>query len=248
MPRCLGGGDEENNLVMFSCREHYVAHLVLAKLFPNVEGLTYAAFMMSSEYNNSSRNYKILRERVAKLNYDRNFGRLKVDWTGHKFGRLTVLRYLPDFVIDKSGRRVPKWECICECGNTTYLATPYIKRERILSCGCLLSESSRNKMLGFEKPLNVRIKIAETLRNKNLMPWENTARNAADKTKWYEAPSLYDLWISENRPKSMNFTKAYNRINNTTFTRSYFKTIVKMFIEGWVPLEDERWLNFSKGL
>lgn len=245
-PRCLGGGDDPENLVMLTAREHYVAHLILAKLNPEVEGLTYAAFMMSSESNNNSWNYKYLREKVSKLNYNRNFGRLKVDWTGHKFGRLTVLQYLPNYQM-KNGRRTPKWECLCDCGQTTYLATPYIARERILSCGCLLSETSRSRLLGVDKSPHVRDKISKTLRDRNLKPWEYPSLVGKDLDKWKLADSLYTLWISEGHPKSMNFTKAYNKVYNTSHSRSYFKTIVKLFIEGWVPLEDEGWLNFSKG-
>lgn len=245
IPRCLGGSDEKDNLVMFTAREHYIAHLILAKLYPNTEGLVYAAFMMTKG-NNNSHHYRKLRELVANLNNKRNIGKLKIDWTGHKFGRLLVIGYIPDFSYED--RRLPKWECLCDCGNTTYLATAYIKRERILSCGCLLSESSRDKMLGKEKPQSVRDQIAETLKAKYSKPWTLPALTDTGRVKWYQANELFEIWILENKPKSMNFTKAYNKLFNTKFARSYFKTVVKHFIDGWVPLEDEEWLEFSKGV
>lgn len=245
LPKCLGGNDEDNNLVMFTAREHYIAHLILAKQFPDIEGLTYAAFMMSGQ-NKGSRHYSKLRILVSNLNNERNFGKLKVDYTGQKIGRLTVIQYDPDFL--RKGKRIPKWECLCDCGNTTHIATPYLKRERILSCGCLLSESSRDKMLGKEKPQYVRDQIAETLKAKYNKPWLLPALTEAGKIKWYNANELFELWILENKPKSMNFTKAYNKLFNTEFTRSYFKTVVKHFIDGWIPLEDEEWIKFSKGV
>lgn len=31
IPRCMGGGDEESNLVLLTGREHYIAHLLLTK-------------------------------------------------------------------------------------------------------------------------------------------------------------------------------------------------------------------------
>ena len=36
LPRCLGGGDEKQNLVPLLIREHYVAHLLLAKIHGGV--------------------------------------------------------------------------------------------------------------------------------------------------------------------------------------------------------------------
>lgn len=244
-PKCLGGNDEDSNLVMFTAREHYVAHLILAKQFPDVQGLTYAAFMMSGQ-NKGSRHYSKLRLLVSGYNSERNTGKTDVDYTGYKVGRLTVLEYFPNF--EYNGKRLPKWKCLCDCGNISYVATAYLKRERILSCGCLLSESSRNKMLGKEKPQNVREQIAQTLRVKYSKPWTVPALTEESKLKWYQANKLFELWILENKPKSMNFTKTYNKLFNTEHTRSYFKTVVKHFIDGWIPLEDEEWIEFSKGV
>lgn len=33
VPKCLGGADEENNLIHLSAKAHYIAHLLLAKLY-----------------------------------------------------------------------------------------------------------------------------------------------------------------------------------------------------------------------
>ncbi len=244
VPRCLGGSDEDGNLVMFTAREHYVAHLILAKEYPDVQGLTYAAFMMSGQ-NKGSRHYLKLRLLVSGYNSVRNTGKTSIDYKGAKVGRLTVLEYFPDF--EYKGKRLPKWKCLCDCGNTSYVATAYLKRERILSCGCLLSESSRDKMLGKEKPEYVRDKISNTLRAKNLKPWENTRLNEKDKQKWLSADNLFDFWLLNEKPKSMNMTNIYNKTFGSNHPRSFFKVMTDYFINGWVPLEDKEWLKFSKG-
>lgn len=244
VPRCLGGGDEVNNLVMFTAREHYIAHLILTKQYPEVEGLTYAAFMMSAA-NKGSRHYAKLRNMVASYNSERNTGKLKVDYTGKQFGRLTVLDYFVEHEFD--GERIPKWKCLCTCGEFCYLATANVKRERVLSCGCLSTEAKRDRLLGREKSDDVRKKISETLKSKNLRPWQAVKLNSKDKEKWLVADVLFNLWFSENKPKSMNFTKAYNNLFITAHRRSYFKTIVEQFINGWIPLEDKEWIIFSKG-
>jgi hypothetical protein len=47
VPRCLSGGDDPENLVKLSPREHYLAHLLLVKMYPFEKKLLYALNMMS---------------------------------------------------------------------------------------------------------------------------------------------------------------------------------------------------------
>jgi len=65
IPRCLGGSDREDNLAELTPEEHYVAHQLLVKIYPENSGLVYAAFMMgSSRINNKV--YGWLRRRHAE--------------------------------------------------------------------------------------------------------------------------------------------------------------------------------------
>jgi hypothetical protein len=50
IPRCMGGGDELENLVYLTAEEHCVAHLLLAKIHPDNTKLGYAAANMSRLY------------------------------------------------------------------------------------------------------------------------------------------------------------------------------------------------------
>ena len=47
IPRCIGGSDAENNLVKLTYEEHYLAHQLLVKIYPNNNSLVYAAVMMT---------------------------------------------------------------------------------------------------------------------------------------------------------------------------------------------------------
>lgn len=63
IPRCLGGSDDENNLVNLSGREHFIAHRLLTKFNP-YPGLKQAFGMMcltnkGRDYNVSSRLYEL---------------------------------------------------------------------------------------------------------------------------------------------------------------------------------------------
>lgn len=244
IPKCLGGSDEKSNLVMFTGREHFIAHLLLYKIHPNCAGLTYSAFMMGYT-NKNSKNYQTLKEKVAHLNSNKNLGKLKVDYTGYKFGRLLAIEYFPEYIHKE--RRIPKWRCICECGNTCFVATQLITTQRVKSCGCLATESKSKRFKGLEKSSDTRMKISETLKSKNLNPWENTRLGADGLHKWSVADQLYEIWLNSGKLKSKNFTTLLNSQNNTNYSRSYYKTLVRYFIGGWVPLEDEEWIKFSKG-
>jgi hypothetical protein len=58
----------------------------------------------------------------------------KIDITNHRYGKLIVIR--------EFGK---KWECLCDCGKTTFVSSRHLRRtsEPTRSCGC---EGSRNKI------------------------------------------------------------------------------------------------------
>lgn len=66
IPRCLGGGDDSNNLVRLTPEEHYTAHLLLSKIYPDNSKLIYAAHMMVTG-RASNKLYGWLRRRYAKV-------------------------------------------------------------------------------------------------------------------------------------------------------------------------------------
>lgn len=47
IPKCMGGLNDSENLVKLTPEEHYVAHQLLVKIYPEVKGLSYAAKMMT---------------------------------------------------------------------------------------------------------------------------------------------------------------------------------------------------------
>lgn len=51
VPKCVGGTDDEENLIDLFGREHFVAHKLLAKENPDNKSLTYAWYMMSTMGN-----------------------------------------------------------------------------------------------------------------------------------------------------------------------------------------------------
>lgn len=70
IPKCLGGSDDNYNLVKLSPEEHYLAHLLLTKIHPENMQLVHAAVMMTVSSGNLRRNNKLygwLRRRHAEI-------------------------------------------------------------------------------------------------------------------------------------------------------------------------------------
>lgn len=62
------------------------------------------------------------------------------DLNGKKFGHLSVIRF--DHVND---RQLAVWECLCDCGNTTYVTTSSLLSGNSKSCGCIRKEKLREQ-------------------------------------------------------------------------------------------------------
>lgn len=65
-------------------------------------------------------------------------GRKRTDYTGRKFGRLTVIGF--SHSKPKKGGSRTYWKCKCECGNETTILGQEIPKGNQKSCGCLRKE------------------------------------------------------------------------------------------------------------
>jgi hypothetical protein len=46
IPKCMGGADSKDNLVLLTAKEHFICHLLLEKMYPNEKGLALAAYRL----------------------------------------------------------------------------------------------------------------------------------------------------------------------------------------------------------
>ena len=49
LPKCLGGDNSFNNLVLLTAKEHYIAHKLLILIYPKNKGLIFAFWRLSSD-------------------------------------------------------------------------------------------------------------------------------------------------------------------------------------------------------
>lgn len=78
VPRCMGGKDGKKNEVDLTPEEHYLAHLLLVRIFPETQGLILAAVLMSRDNRNGKRSnnkmYGWLRKRAREADSIRRTG------------------------------------------------------------------------------------------------------------------------------------------------------------------------------
>ena len=70
-PKCLGGTDEKSNIVTLTAREHYIAHVLLAKIYKIYQLYSAVIYMQTGrhdkrQYKFNSKLYKKIREQYAQ--------------------------------------------------------------------------------------------------------------------------------------------------------------------------------------
>lgn len=286
VPVCLGGSDDKENLVMFTAKEHYIAHLLLWKAYPEEEGLFYAAYFMSNHLllKQKSRIFAQLRVENSQKLSDRNSNNSGFksnafkDLVGEVRGRLTVVAF-DGWITRSNGIRTSAWLCECICGNTTVLGASHLgKNYGTRSCGCdrlekmkastgennpffgkkhspetleILREKGKGKG-GWNKGLvrteEHKRKVSEGLKARNRPAWEaGTVMTKPDQLqKWLMADYYYELYLTNLELTAAKFTTLYNRLHNDNLVPNTFNSMHREFVKGWIPLEDERWIEFSK--
>ena len=92
------------------------------------------------------------------------------DLTGMRFGRLTVVKATKERKYEHI-----IWECICDCGNTTYVMGANLMRGSTNSCGCLrkerVAESNLKSLVG-QRFGSVVVVAPTAQRYRRYMVWE----------------------------------------------------------------------------
>ena len=69
LPKCMGGGNEKTNLVKLTAREHVLAHILLAKVYPHNHSINFAVRCILQVSNK----YTIERNNVINEKFSTNF-------------------------------------------------------------------------------------------------------------------------------------------------------------------------------
>ena len=86
VPKCMGGSDHQSNIAVLTAREHYIAHWLLTKIYPDDWKLYFAFFQMVKSHhhgrNINSRQFEKARVYLstgAKMRYNLGLAPRKTD-------------------------------------------------------------------------------------------------------------------------------------------------------------------------
>lgn len=105
LPRCMGGSDDESNLVALTAREHFIAHLLLAKMYPGNLYLVRAVAVMcigQTERKLTNRWYGKVRELFSVAMSEAQTGELNsqygTQWicNGHEVRKIKSVEPIPE--------------------------------------------------------------------------------------------------------------------------------------------------------
>lgn len=259
VPKCLGGLDNKDNFVLFTPREHVIAHRLLWKANPENYSLmwAYARTVNSHKSILTSREVEVAKIAKAKVMSER----VVSQETRDKISATLMGSVIPQEVIEK--RRIKQ---IGQKRTDETKAKLKQARKELLESGWTHSEESRKKISEGAKgriisqetrdkislaskgrPLPEHVKLATAEYQRNLKPWEKSSVKArpARKLVWKTADNLYALWLAFDMPKGWAFSSSYNQLFNTDHKTYHFDTTIKLFHEGWIPQEDDSWSEWS---
>lgn len=261
VPRCLGGSDDTSNLVLLTAREHYIAHVLLSKSNPNNVGLKMAVVILVNHTKPANRNLKINSYLYEKRRLEAHAASSKEgalsfkDFTGQRFGRLTVVGLAGWKQRERDGCYESRWLCECDCGEYKEAAGKNLQQGNTKSCGCLAKESyprvksedwklsrERNK----ENDVGFKSGRSEWRCEKYDRPWKSPAimKYTHNEDKWKNADYFYDCWkvFGGHGLSTHLFHKMYKETHNDNIVvKNYFSLLIAMFNKGWIPKEDVEW-------
>jgi len=157
IPRCLGGSDNKSNLVDLTPEEHYVAHQLLAKIYPDNYSLILAIVMMTAN-RPSNKMYGWIRRKTAKV-----MSELQKGEANNQYGT----RWIHNKKLQKS-KRIKRDAVLpdgWEEGRIINFVKKPTKRDLKRQRNKILNEQKEKEHIELLKPLYKRYKDGESLRN-----------------------------------------------------------------------------------
>lgn len=209
VPKSIGGTDNPNNLVMFTGREHFIAHMLLWKTYPEDISLMRAAFMMSSRWKSgdidsnipqNSKTYARLREEYSQA--------VSQQCSGENNPMFGVTH--PPEVMERIKATRKETE----------------RRKRLINWRL----SNDKYMSQFKrKPDEVQPFLINT---GSVFP---AFRFKGELKDWLSFEVYKDFWERSNKTGPKDFSTKVQKVSGREFSGTYFKTMTERFSEGFEP-------------
>lgn len=240
LPECMGGDYSKGNLIRLTGREHFIAHRLLSKIYPECVGVQVAVWGMMNTRSGakvcSSREFDRLKTEFSKFISDHNrLAHLTNPELKRSQSKTMKRKYQEDPELRKKNSR----------GQTKRFSDPGKREEMSRALKGYYNRNpeakdliSKDRKRFFENnPQALKEKsefMKEFVRLNQPRPWMN--HNAQRTRKIW---SLARLFFDENI-SAAKFSEIYNEGNNLNIFDK-MKTMIRK--QGWNPNTDEIWLS-----
>jgi hypothetical protein len=99
LPKCMGGSNKKDNLILLTAREHFICHKLLVEMYPNDQKIFYAYYSMFRSGRNQERDYYIS---------SKEYERMKIKLSNVVSARVSGENH-PMYGIDRKGSKAPNF-------------------------------------------------------------------------------------------------------------------------------------------
>lgn len=261
VPKCMGGDNSPDNLVFLTPREHFVAHRLLAKIHPDIYGISLAYFLMHKRDGVKFTSKSYQKSRKDMLENHKEF------WTGERrkeFGLSFIGELNPMFGKFGSdhgafGHKKSE-ECKEKMSHTMKSIMGDEKRKEATSSNIkrYFSESKNLQMaseckLGELNPMfgrditnsltpesRTKQKENQKLALNRIMPWEKKTWRETNDIYWRKAIEFKNLYVS-----GVNITDIMMSLwgDKSIKVRNALSTITTRLNSGWDPETCGKWMD-----
>lgn len=259
IPKCLGGTNSSDNYVLFTAKEHVIAHKLLWKANPENYSLMWAYARTVNAHKELLTWSDVEKAKIAKAKFMSE--RIVTQETRDKISATLMGSVIPQDVIEK--RRLKQ---IGQKRTDETKANLRKARKELLDSGWTMPEDARKKIgdasrgrkrspEAIEKSRQAQIgkvlsdeqKAQISAYQKSLRPWQKSSISRPARARvWAQAANYYNIWFENGKPKKDKFSTIASEIESTVYTKYHFTKLVEMFHEGWIPHYDKQWLEFHK--
>lgn len=214
VPGCLGGKYISENVVYLTPEEHYVAHQLLMKMYPDHKSLVYAAYMMANAKNGGRRQsnkvYGWLRQRAVSLMKEQSKGQRRSPETEIKKGQ----RISPYTEFKKDQSSLNKGMINITNGDENRIHNPIYPIPPGWYRGQNKTKYTVSELVGtFERTPTTRAKMSASAKERinrigNPMTSEESRRRVAESKmgrKWYHHPETKQVICVKPEDKPEGF-------------------------------------------
>lgn len=257
IPKCLGGKNTNDNYVLFTAREHVLAHKLLWKAYPDNYSLMWAYTRTVNAHKDLLTWSDVEKAKIAKAKFMSE--RIVTQETKDKISATLMGSVIPQEVIEK--RRLKQ---IGQKRTDETKANLSRARKELLDSGWTMPEDARKKIgdaargrkrspEAIEKSRQAQIGkiLSEEQRaqisayQKSLRPWQKSSMSRPARARvWLMAANYYNIWSENNKPRHYSFATICSQVESVEYKKYHFTKLVEMFHEGWIPHYDKEWMEF----